>query len=236
MAGASVVEPDAIVLFAKAPVPGKVKTRLAASIGDQAAADLHRAFLADLAQTVASRDAAHYLALAGDEDHPGFDPYREADFTFIDQGGGDLGDRLASVTRRLFELGHQRVVIIGSDSPTLGDEHFDAAFSALEDHDIALGPSFDGGYYLIGLSKPHLGVFERIDWSTRAVAEQTLRRCRELDLLWDLLGFWYDIDTIEDLDILRLHFFGQLAHLSPKLTPHTEQALRRLSDDATPEH
>lgn len=228
---------QAIVLFAKAPVPGKVKTRLAASIGDDRAAEMHRAFLADLAMTVSSSADAVYLATSGDDAHPGFDPYRERDFRFLDQGEGDLGDRLSKITRELFEFGHSQVVIIGSDSPTLQAGHFERAFAALESVSVVLGPSFDGGYYLIGLDGPHVEVFEHIDWSTSSVADQTLSRCREHGLLWDLLGFWYDVDTIEDLEILRFHLLGHLAHTSPKLTPHTEQALRRLeTDGAAPEH
>ncbi len=228
---------DAIVVFAKAPVPGRVKTRLAATIGDEAAADLHRAFLADLAETVAETGAAAYLATSGDEEHGGFDPYRAADFTFIDQGGGDLGDRLVSVSNRLFEAGHEKLVIIGSDSPTLMTSHFEQGFEALDDVPVVLGPSFDGGYYLIGLDGPHPEVFQAIDWSTPRVANQTLTRCREHGLLWDLLGFWYDVDTIEDLDILRFHLLGHLTQMNPQIIPHTVQALRQLQwADAPPEH
>jgi rSAM/selenodomain-associated transferase 1 len=231
------VAANAVVVFAKAPVPGRVKTRLAEAIGANAAADLHRAFLADLAETVASTGATGYLALAGDEHHTGFDPYREHGFDFVTQGQGDLGDRLARVTSDLFARGHNKVVVVGSDSPTLQARHFAEAFAALERVPVVLGPSFDGGYYLIGLDSPYPEVFADIAWSTTAVASQTLSRCRQHGLLWDLLGFWYDVDTIDDLDFLRFHLLGHLTQMNANTLPHTVRALQQLEPAGlSPEH
>lgn len=211
---------DAVIVFAKAPVPGKAKTRLGAGIGDEAAAAFAAAFIADVCATVSTLDLHAVLAWAGEEGHPAFDVARAAGFEFREQPDGDLGARLDLVIRDV-AAHSDRVFVIGSDSPTLHGLHFDEARRSLQTHDVVIGPSFDGGYYLLGVrsewflaqaGEARHPLFAGIDWSTSSVLSQTLRRCRQVGALCDLIRFCYDVDTPEDLKLLGTHL---LDHLRP---------------------
>jgi rSAM/selenodomain-associated transferase 1 len=205
---------NTIVVFAKIPVPGQVKTRLAARIGNEAAAEGHAAFIRDILTLVASVECSRWLALGNGtpSDHSAFENAEEQGFHFISQPPGDLGQRLASVTNTCFEQGASKVLVIGTDSPTLPKQILDDAFDALDEHDVVLGPSFDGGYYLIGLKATCPSLFEGIAWSTDAVAMQTVKAAQHAGLNLSLLPFWYDVDTFEDLRFLRFHLVGFLCH------------------------
>lgn len=232
-----------VVMFAKAPEPGKVKTRLAASIGDERAAGLHAAFIADIGATVASVEGRHVLAWSGDPDHPAFAPLRELDYDFMPQPEGDLGQRLDRAMRREANRA-DAVVIIGSDSPTLMAEHLEDAFQKLQRASVVLGPSFDGGYYLIGVrSQWYLDLapddavhplFDEVSWSTADVLDQTLRRCRQMSCLCDLTAFWYDVDTIEDLNLLKTHLLEHLRPSGRDLAGNTAKLLTEANEEQTP--
>lgn len=224
-----------LTMFAKAPVAGKVKTRLAASIGFEEAASLHGAFLADLGGTIErlceeDERVSASLSLSGDAEHPTFLLLRnERGLAFRDQGSGDLGARLSSTTTQAFEGGVEQLIIIGSDSPTLETRHFHDAFAALEaGADVVLGPSFDGGYYLIGLSGAHTSVFEGIRWSTPKVLHQTLERAHAAHLEVALLEFWYDVDELEDLLLLRTHLLQHLARAHGEQYSDTRTMIEKL--------
>lgn len=223
-----------VVVFAKAPDAGRVKTRLAAELGDEVAVGLYRCFVADLAQMVArladslGAPVHPVLAYAGGADHEGFEPFRKGGFEFVAQGQGTLGERLSRVSRRCFDDGADQIVIIGTDSPTLGPRHVRGALAGLEDADVVVGPSFDGGYYLIGLGGAHVAVFDGIDWSTARVFGQTMRRCREASLLCEALEFWYDVDTFEDLQLLKTHLFDYLRNREPGIANRTAEFLSKL--------
>jgi rSAM/selenodomain-associated transferase 1 len=225
-----------VVVFAKAPEPGRVMTRLAADIGQDSAVELYRCFLADIAAQVGGLDEAlerpvqPVLAYTGDADHPGFEPFRQAGFQLLEQQGADLGERLVNMTHTSFSSGATRLIIVGTDSPTLGASHFRSALVNLEDNDVVVGPSFDGGYYMIGLREPHTTVFEGIDWSTTRVFGQTLRHCRASSLLCEALEFWYDVDTIEDLKMLETHLFDYLRDRDSANARKTADFLLTLDD------
>jgi rSAM/selenodomain-associated transferase 1 len=225
-----------VVVFAKAPEPGRVMTRLAADIGPESAVGLYRCFLADIAAQVGRLDTSlerpvrAVFAYAGDPDHPDFEPFRHAGFEFVSQGEGDLGDRLVRMTEKSFGDGASRLIIIGTDSPTLGPAHFRGALAALDDHDVVVGPSFDGGYYMIGLRAPHTTVFEGIDWSTPRVFGQTLRHCRASSLLCEALEFWYDVDTFDDLKMLETHLFDYLRYREPEIAKKTADFVANLGE------
>lgn len=204
-----------VVMFAKAPVPGDVKTRLGKTIGFDWSASFHQAFVADLSETISQTGFDCVLCFAGDPKHEGFDPCRAKNFEFIAQPDGDLGARLTEISLKMFKK-YERIIIIGSDSPTLGTHHFLRTNALLDDNDVVLGPSFDGGYYLIGLNRSAfldenlLHVFQGIDWSSEQVLAQTLDSCVREHQRCELLGFWYDVDTVIDLNFLRTH----LQHLT----------------------
>lgn len=195
-----------IALLAKNPEAGQVKTRLQPCCSPEDAAALYAAFL---------RDSAELLAAArADEKIVAYAPRagREAlqqllkdcgDFTYVAQADGDLGARLQAVVQGAVARGAECVVVIGSDSPSLPCEYLDRAFELLEAHQVVLGPSTDGGYYLIGLQRTARCPFSHIAWSSGAVLEQTLQQIGGQSL--GLLPPWYDVDTPTEAAFLRIH-------------------------------
>ena len=200
-----------IVVFAKAPVPGKVKTRLGSVIGMEQAARGHAAFIKDLLTTLSRSESGVVVAVGAAEDleHPAFS---QIGAELVVQPTGTLGDRLKGVIGERFLAGAQKVLVVGTDSPTLRLDLFHEAFALLDQQDVVMGPSFDGGYYLLGTSAHYPELFENISWSTSEVASQTLNAAQSLKLKTRLLEFWYDVDTIEDLKFLRFHLMGFLCH------------------------
>jgi uncharacterized protein len=212
-----------IVIVGKAPRPGLAKTRLVPPLTYEGAAALYRAFLLDVVDmalglgwedtsVVHPADAVAGTDL-GDLLPPGV--------RLRPQAGDGLGAALAGAFRSQLGAGLAPVVLIGSDSPTLTAPLVEAAAHGLATHDLVVGPSADGGYYLIGMSRPHLAVFDAIAWSTSMVFEQTMTRARALGLRTLVLPEWYDVDTVEDLSRLREH----LAVLPPRVAAATRAAL-----------
>jgi rSAM/selenodomain-associated transferase 1 len=202
----SAPRPDAVgvAVFAKAPVPGAVKTRLAALLGPEAAAGLH-AELARHAVSTAVESGLGPVELwcAPDETHPFFTRCaREFGVALVRQGDGDLGERMA----RAFAASHARgraLVVIGADCPELDAQALRAAACALRTHDAAIAPAEDGGYVLIALARPMPRLFADIAWGESDVMERTRERlsesgasCKELPRLWD-------VDRPDDYERLR---------------------------------
>jgi rSAM/selenodomain-associated transferase 1 len=190
-------------MFAKHWTPGRVKTRLAAAIGERQAAEVHRLFV----QTLQNRfgGEADLRILAFDPPHGAAD-FRHAAgraWELLPQGGGDLGERMAG----FFAAGlvrAEQVVLIGSDSPDLPASYVAEAFEALTTHDVVLGPAADGGYYLVGAAGQVPPIFADIAWSTADVWSQTVQRLEQAHCRWHELPQWYDVDTADDLIRLRL--------------------------------
>ena len=194
-----------LLVFTKPPIPGRVKTRLLGCLDPDQAADLHRAMLLDLLTEVGggSFDVIVAWALEAGEALP--EETERLPFQHELQMGGDLGERLygrlAANARR-----YAKVAAVGSDLPGLGAERIEEAFSRLDnDADVVLGPTSDGGYYLIGGEARTLpmALFEGVPWSTSAVLGATQRRCAELGLSVALLPLERDLDTPDDLRWLR---------------------------------
>lgn len=190
-------------MFAKHWRPGYVKTRLAASIGDAAAAEVHRACLASLLQRFAAAADLRVLAYAPADARQAFAELAGEAWRLEPQRAGDLGSRMANHFLSAFARGATRAVLIGSDSPTLPEAFIDEAFDRLEKVDVVLGPSEDGGYYLIGLRRQVDDLFRDIAWSTPAVFEQTVARLRAAGPTYAVLSRWYDVDTPADLHRLQ---------------------------------
>jgi rSAM/selenodomain-associated transferase 1 len=194
----------ALAVMTKAPRVGEVKTRLVPPLTHDEAARLNSAFLRDIADTILAaigETATERNALGVGVYTP---PDAEADyknilpekFLLIPQRGDHFGDRLVFAAEDLFKVGFASVCLINSDSPTVPSENFSQAVELLQlsGDCIVLGPSDDGGYYLIGLKKLHRKVFEEIDWSTERVLEQTRQRAAEIDVDVKLLPTCYDVD------------------------------------------
>ncbi len=204
----------ALAVMTKAPQAGRVKTRLTPPLSAEEAAALNVCFLRDTAAAI-SRTANKKKALGIAVYTPvgaeaAYEVILPESFQLVPQRGDAFGDRLAAATKDLIELGFTSLCLIDSDSPTVPDEAFSQAvdFLASDDDSVVLGPSDDGGYYLIGLKKLHSRLFERIDWSTDRVLEQTIAAAREISLPVHLLPTWYDIDDRATLSRLCHEFFA----------------------------
>jgi rSAM/selenodomain-associated transferase 1 len=185
------------VLFVRAPRRGTVKTRLARSLGDDATLDAYRTLL------TVTCDALHGLGnvelrVTPDDGIPELEPWCQAGWTLAPQGTGSLGERLAATVEIHFRNGATSVVIIGSDCPDITAQDIENAHNALATADVVLGPASDGGYWLVGLRRPTVGVFDNIAWSTDAVFRQTCKRASSLNLSLATLRTLDDIDTHED--------------------------------------
>ncbi|RUL88544.1 TIGR04282 family arsenosugar biosynthesis glycosyltransferase [Tautonia sociabilis] len=227
--------PDGAVLgiFGKRPEPGRVKTRLAAEFGDGFAAEAHEAMLLD---TLDSWASDRFLAPGGRrvfvyapaDAGPWFDPIVPPSLAMQPQADGDLGARLRAFFAGEFEEGATRVVVIGSDSPTLDPSIVVSAFLCLEGKDVVLGPATDGGYYLIGCRPPVPAIFEGVDWGTPQVLSQTLDRLRGTGRSLAVLPPWYDVDAPDDWRLLGSHVRAMRASgLDPSL-PRVEALLPRV--------
>ena len=196
----------ALAVMAKAPRAGKVKTRLSPPLTLAESAALNTCFLRDTAANLNSVSGAAGLICytpAGDE--AAFNHLLPDTFTLIPQRGDGFGERLYAAVQDILACGYSSVCLIDSDSPTLPAAFFQQALAALSEPGdrIVLGPSHDGGYYLIGMKAAHSAPFEKISWSTDAVAEETRQRCREASLDLVELPLWYDVDDGETLRLLR---------------------------------
>jgi len=195
----------AVAVMAKAPRAGQVKTRLCPPLAPAEAAALYRCFLLDRIAQVAGLDGvtpvvAYAPADAGAE-FEGLAP----GFRLVPQRGSTLGERLTHVFADLLGGSHRAAIATDSDTPTLPRRCLEAGVRALAagEADVALGPTEDGGYYLVGLARPAPLLFRDVPWSTAAVLATTLDRARGLGLRVTLLSPWFDVDTAADLERLR---------------------------------
>jgi rSAM/selenodomain-associated transferase 1 len=185
--------------MARAPVPGETKTRLAQAIGDQAAAALARRMLEHTLETARLAAVGTLELCATDARHQAVCAAAgRFDAVLGEQGGGDLGQRMAAVARRVL-AGGECPLIVGTDCPALAPHHFRQAASALLTHDAWVQPAFDGGYVLIALRRFHPRLFGAVPWSTPAVMASTRARLRELGWSWQEGEWLHDVDTAADL-------------------------------------
>jgi rSAM/selenodomain-associated transferase 1 len=206
-------------MFAKRPVAGQVKTRLAAAVSPEWAAQVAEAFLRDAVCRLGHLADRRFLAFAPDDSETYFSAVAGDRFALVPQGDGDLGQRMARFFERVLARDGP-VVLLGTDSPTLPLAFVEQAFAALERADVVLGPATDGGYYLLG-SRRLPPIFDGIAWSGSRVLEDTVARLRERNWRLALLPPWYDVDTPDDWQVLRGHVAAMLrAGQDPDL-PHT---------------
>jgi rSAM/selenodomain-associated transferase 1 len=195
-----------LILFAKAPEPGRVKTRMVPFISERAASQLQKAFLLDTLQLTDSLLLRRAIACLPDPDHPFFlQCGKERPLLFFKQMGADLGERMKNAFEWGFSQGFQKVLLLGGDTPTLPAEWIKEAVDRLDAFPLVLGPSADGGYYLIGGRPPIPALFDGIAWGTNSVLAVTLQKVTHLQIGCHLLPFWYDIDRPEDLAFLKAH-------------------------------
>lgn len=202
-----------LLVFAKDPVPGRVKTRLAPVLGDAGAAALYAAFVCDLCERLAA--GGEWDVTVAADPGPATPFFRELaaelPVTVTAQGDGDLGARMARGLRQHLAQGADAVLLIGTDLPTLPAAHLDAARNALQDAPLVFGPTLDGGYYLVGARRSALADWDRIEarlftgiqWGRETVLGETLARAGDLQVA--LGPAWYDVDEPADLERLTRH-------------------------------
>ena len=199
----------ALAVMAKAPRPGKVKTRLSPPLTPDQASALNVCFIRDttenIQQVTEASNSAGLVAYTPVGDESAFDDLLPAGFQLLPQRGDGFGERLLYACEDLFSCGFSAVCLIDSDSPTMPQAALLQAVEGLSraGNRMVLGASDDGGYYLIGMKRLHRRAFEQIDWSTERVLEQTLERAREIGLTTELLPPWYDVDDAATLERLR---------------------------------
>jgi hypothetical protein len=215
----------ALVVFVKHPAPGAVKTRLARAVGPGAAAELYRSLVEHvLASTTPGPGEFERLVF--------FDPPEARDemrawlpgVRLLAQAGGDLGARMSDATARAFARGASRVAVVGTDAPGLARNTVVSALDALGAADVAIGPSADGGYYLLALRQPRPELFAGIAWSTPSVALDTRARAAAAGLVVHELPVLRDVDTLEDVRV-EWPVIAELLAGRPGLRASIEEAL-----------
>ncbi|PIR15011.1 MAG: hypothetical protein COV48_16790 [Elusimicrobia bacterium CG11_big_fil_rev_8_21_14_0_20_64_6] len=214
---------NALVVFVKAPIPGKVKTRLHVPLSASQAARVYRAFVQD--SVACARLCGEAAVSIAYEPHP-----KRPDLAWLEdapawfrQAEGDLGARLIAAFERGFLAGASKVVVIGSDCPDLDPDILRQAFARLDDAQAVLGPAEDGGYYLIGLRAPMPHLFSKMEWSNSFVFRRTLERLRLRGESFALLPVRADVDTFGDLKALA----GRLSAGS-SAAPNSREVLHQL--------
>lgn len=210
----------ALVVMARYPEPGKVKTRLASVIGAVRACELYRAFLRDLDARFAT--GRRELVWAYTPATADFAPIVRPGSRCVAQSGANLAERMLRCFAELGATGFEPIIMIGADVPHVREEWFDEAEAALAKCDVVLGPSEDGGYYLVAMRQPH-DIFTGVEMGAPRVFQQTMERIAALRLRVELLPRSFDIDEAEDLQRLR----AEIAR-DGRLLPFTAAILRDL--------
>ena len=213
----------ALIIFAKAPIPGEVKTRLCPPLDADEAASLHGSLVLDaIERTKGLQGATLYVAGTPDLAHPFF-KVMEGRYgaRLLLQRGPDLGARMMNAMQDAFDQGAKDVLLTGTDLPTLPRTHLIEALKLIKSHDVVLGPTTDGGYYLIGLHKMVPALFDGIAWSTDSVFAETKKKIESVGLSLGLLPECRDVDQLDDLK-----FFIALIGKDRAMTKRTEGALR----------
>ena len=202
---------EVLLVFHKNEVLGKVKTRLAAGVGDHRALEIYHYLLLKTYLAIGASSVSVYTYFS---DFVPENPSYPVDKSKL-QVGQDLGERMKNAFSTNFESGMEKVVLIGTDCPSMEGSHILQAFDALDQSDLVIGPARDGGYYLIGMKQRADFLFEGISWSTELVLTQTLALAAEHGLQTHLLPVLEDIDTLEDWE----RYCSQIGDM-PYISPH----------------
>ncbi|MFQ5672391.1 MAG: TIGR04282 family arsenosugar biosynthesis glycosyltransferase [Nitrospinales bacterium] len=218
---------NALILFARAPRLGRVKTRLHPDLDHETICKLYRCFLDDGIDTLCSlREVDPFIGAYPPEQSGWFDEVaaRRGIAVFAQEGEG-LGERMRNAFRDRFAEGYEKTMIVGSDSPSLPPAYIETAFRS--SRDVVLGPSADGGYYLVGMNRRVTEIFDAVAWGSETVLEATLERIKNTGATLELLPLWYDVDTLADLRFLKTHL-RLLAHGGGNHCRATGEFLTRL--------
>ena len=219
---------NALVVFARDPVVGQVKTRLNPFLDLQTTCDLYTCFLSDSLDKICAVKSADCFVGIYPSSISGYferlDP--SLSINIFVQEGKDLGDRMKNAFSARFADGYEDVVIIGADSPSLPLAYIEQAFASKKD--VVLGPSMDGGYYLIGMRKKITNLFDGIAWGSDRVLKDTYCKLESSDVSLELLPVWYDVDRSDDLIFLKTHL-ELMSAVGQKEAASTKKFLSELS-------
>ena len=189
-----------IITFCKYPVEGKVKTRIAKTIGNEFAVKLYKLFAEHTFQELLKTSSIFpYLFFADNHDREKIKRWAGAEFSLEPQEGNDLGERMYNAFKKVIDRGSNKTIIIGTDIPDMSSDIIRKALQALNNSDVVIGPSNDGGYYLLGMKKLYKSLFTGIEWSSDSVLSVTLEKINALNLSYSILPELVDVDTEDDL-------------------------------------
>jgi rSAM/selenodomain-associated transferase 1 len=192
------------MFFVKYPDAGKVKTRLAEEIGSNHAAELYKCFVHEILLKLRTIKIPFTICIYPPEQQEQMMQWLGQDNVYVPQNGTDLGEKMKNAFMKAFENKSRQVVLIGSDFPDLPVDYLTDALIELDSNDTVIGPSSDGGYYLIGFNRTGFlpEVFKGINWGGAEVFEKTVNILKQHEQHFSSLPQWYDIDTVEDLKLL----------------------------------
>ncbi|MEC7641217.1 MAG: TIGR04282 family arsenosugar biosynthesis glycosyltransferase [Nitrospinota bacterium] len=218
----------ALILFAKAPELGQVKTRLHPFLDHETIYNLYCCFLMDSIDKLCAIQDVDGLIGACPANRLGWFDEVAANrgVRVFPQEGDDLGQRMRAAFCRRFKEKYEKVLIMGSDSPSLPKSYIESALQS--EQDVILGPSMDGGYYLVGLNRRITEIFNGVSWGSESVLAQTLDQVKQAEASLDLLPLWYDVDAPESLAFLATHL-KLLEKSGDNPSPFTKDCLAELN-------
>ena len=210
-----------VIVFLRAPEKSRVKTRLARGVGDEQALALYKAFVQTTLLAVERSNMDHRICFFPADKQALVEDWLGPDHAYMPQIGNDLGQRMGNALAAVFDQGAQKAIIVGTDIPDIRARHLLEAMNLLDQKQVVIGPSLDGGYWLIGFQQDGFcpDLFYQVDWGTETVFSTTLEKCKVANLSPGLLPALQDIDSLEDLqDFQRknLIIFSQYPGGNPK--------------------
>jgi len=191
---------NALIIFTRNPELGKVKTRLAATVGDEAALEIYNILINRIVEVSEKTTADKYVFYS--ENIQENDAWDDTIFRKKMQHGEDLGERMNIAFEQLLKMGYQKVVIVGSDIYELTSQDIEDSFSALETDDFVIGPAKDGGYYLLGIKQLNSDIFKNKNWGSNSVFENTMKNLKNEKV--SLLAVKNDVDVYDDLEGIEI--------------------------------
>ena len=193
------MEENHLIIFVKNPELGKVKTRLAAGIGNEEALKVYLKLVSITKEVAEKVSATRHVFYSNEIEN---DDWDEDKFNKHVQEGNNLGERMKNAFEKVFALGAKKAVIVGSDCPQITPEIVKQGFTALNENDVSIGPAKDGGYYLLGMKKLQTFVFDNKEWSTETVYAKTIEDLKSKTLSFSDLPMLSDLDNETDLYLL----------------------------------
>lgn len=212
---------NTIIIMAKVPTAGNVKTRLEPFLTPEQCAELAKYFLLDTVSKAESTQNQLIIAYSPSEKRDALQKILGRKQIFVEQKGKHLGEKMFHALNFAFSQNSDAVVMIGTDSPTFPPEFIERAFENLKKTDAVLGETEDGGFYLIGLRALRKEIFENVEWSSPETFHQTARNIKNLGLKLSLLPTWFDVDLPADLERLRKDLTE-----NPNIAPRTSELLK----------